>query len=430
MVVIEELLDFSQLETDRLAIVTGPFEVPAVIEHVVDRMQAQAKRKGLALTAEVAPRLPRLVGAEARLSQVLGQLVDNAIKFTDEGAVTVRVLAPWVGPEEATISFEVRDTGIGFDESEKDRIFEAFSQADSSLTRTHGGSGLGLSVAAGLVELMGGRLDAQSTPGHGSVFSFELTLPVSEEVTADAPRPPAEEALHVLLVDDNRVNRVLTEALLSKRGYSVTVAGTGSEAVDFFRAALFDVVLMDIEMPGMDGLEATRAMRRLERERERRTPIIALTAHSSRGSREECLKAGMDEYLTVPADGDTLDAAIRAHTVMQATDFERGRALGLVDGDRGAAAEAASALVVDGREDLVAMRQAADMRDSMTMARSAEHLESLAEGISANRLRDIAHRVAVLARQGRTEEAAALLAEVDDAYRRGVESVSRGFDVA
>jgi CheY-like chemotaxis protein len=264
------------------------------------------QRKGLAFREEVAPGLPEYVlGDAVRLRQALSNLVANAVKFTPQGAVVVKVGA--AGPR---IRFTVEDTGIGVDATAGERLFRSFSQADASTTRRFGGTGLGLAIVRNLASLMGGEAGFENRAGGGSRFYFEAELPAAEE----AQRPVSREKLaarpaRILLAEDDKVNSLIALAFLRQAGHEVDVARDGQEAVEACRRSAYDLVLMDCQMPNLDGFEATREIRRREGEA-RRLPVVALTASSLAGDREKCLAAGMDDHLGKPIDPEELAATL------------------------------------------------------------------------------------------------------------------------
>ncbi len=284
-----------------------------------------------------------LVGDVGRLRQILINLVGNAIKFTDRGEIVIDVSCaasePQVaGDRQATdidldLLFAVTDTGVGISAEKQRLIFEAFSQADNSITRQYGGTGLGLTISSRLVGLMGGHLSVKSDIGRGSTFSFtaRLGLPnTPRENRAFAPRAHqsssltrvsdrVDQPLCILLAEDNAVNQVVARRLLEKRGHSVVVACNGREALDATGQHIFDVVLMDLEMPEMSGLEATAAIRTREEGSQTHLPIIAMTAHAMTGDRERCLAAGMDDYVTKPVRAYELYAALENVILTPAT---------------------------------------------------------------------------------------------------------------
>ena len=329
LALINDILDFSKIEAGKLVLEPVNFDLPALLRDVTGLLGQTAAAKGLRLVSEVAPQIPPGVRGDAgRLRQLLLNLVGNGVKFTDSGAVSVRVTpADGASDSFATVRFEVVDTGIGIDAMTQQRLFEPFEQADASTTRRHGGTGLGLSICRRLVELMDGQIGVHSAPGQGSTFWFTLGFAAPlEALEGDVGRWSAEPfsapesahtgtvALTALLVEDNPANQLVGTKLLERLGYDVDVAGDGYEAVSAFASRHYDVVLMDCQMPGMDGYDASRRIRGDEAP-DQRTPIVALTAGASNGDRERCLAAGMDDYITKPVRPETLAAVLRRWTV-------------------------------------------------------------------------------------------------------------------
>jgi PAS domain S-box-containing protein len=318
LTIINDILDFSKIEAGRLEIEHIPFDPRKTVASIVSSMQTQALAKSLRLDLDVDTSVPPAVhGDPVRFGQVVTNLIGNAIKFTERGRVRVRLtnLAP-VNQNTACLEVAVSDTGIGIPPAKLERIFEAFVQSDSSVTRQFGGTGLGLSISLQLAARMGGSLRAESEPGKGS--TFRLTLPCA--VAAPDAMPTVSQRRHeapaptpgrrILIVEDNKVNQRLLAAILKKLGHRVTVAGSGQEALDLLGSESFDIVLMDIQMPEMDGVETTRQIRARESGLSRHVPIIAVTAHAMAGDRERYLAAGMDDYLTKPIRRGELIAAI------------------------------------------------------------------------------------------------------------------------
>jgi CheY-like chemotaxis protein len=249
-----------------------------------------------------------VVGDLNRLRQIIVNLMGNAIKFTARGQVGLRISLDSQTPGQFQLHFVVTDTGVGIAKDKQNLIFDAFSQADGSTARKFGGTGLGLSISSKLVALMGGRIWVESALGHGSQFHFTAHFgegsAVVEFVSSDAPSLPAATKTHkqlrVLLAEDNAVNQKIATRVLEKHGHRVTIAGDGRLALAALDRAAFDVVLMDVQMPEMDGFEATAAIRGRERETGSHLPIIAMTAHAMQGDRERCIAAGMDDYISKP----------------------------------------------------------------------------------------------------------------------------------
>ncbi|BCR04259.1 hypothetical protein DESUT3_13280 [Desulfuromonas versatilis] len=310
---IEDILDFSRIEARRVEIRRDAFDLRGCIEKIIEMFRMQAQGKGLRLRYTIDPQVPATIhGDPDRLTQVLINLVGNAMKFTHQGEVAIRV---GVRPDSLILS--VRDTGIGIAEDKRDRLFQSFSQVDSSLTRKYGGTGLGLAISKALVDLMGGTIWVESAPGKGSVFSF--TLPAwsqqpedSREARAAAGEEVQEnlqrrQAGRVLLVDDDpRVRKIVTMTL-AERHWEVTTVTGGREALELLREEAFDLILMDLQMPDMSGLDVTREIREREKSTKgRRTPIVALTAHALLDHKKSCLEVGMDDFLSKPASREKL----------------------------------------------------------------------------------------------------------------------------
>ncbi|HYD71199.1 response regulator [Azospirillum sp.] len=317
LAILDDILDFSKLEAGRVDLESAGFHVRRVVDSTVALLASRAQEKGLDLAVDVAADVPPVVVGDAgRLRQVLLNLVGNAVKFTDAGRVRVGVRALGLDGDTVTLRFAVSDTGIGIAEEVLDKLFQSFTQADASISRRFGGTGLGLAVCRKLVERMGGRMGVDSTPGAGSRFWFEVAFPVGAEAMpqpeeCEAPAAPVG-ALSILLAEDNVVNQKVAAGLLTRRGHRVTVVPDGARAVEAVRAQAFDAVLMDMQMPGMDGLEATRAIRRLGGDAAR-VPIVAMTANTMPGDAERCLEAGMDGYLRKPVRPAELEAALARH---------------------------------------------------------------------------------------------------------------------
>ena len=322
LLIINDILDFSKIEARKLELERVPFSVREVVQAATRELSLQAQQKELSLVSYFDPDLPQTeIGDPGRLRQVLTNLIGNAIKFTDHGEITVQTLKLNGAAGGNVLQFSVRDTGIGIPVEKQNAIFEAFVQADSSSTRQYGGTGLGLAIVSQLVALMGGRIWVESDPGQGSTFYFTARFGLADDmslqdpVDSKYPEPRAAAAaqlkkLHILIAEDNPVNSRLTTRLVAKQGHSAVVVSSGRAALKALEEESFDLVLMDVQMPDMDGIEATSAIREQERGTQRHLPIIAMTAHAMSGDRERCLEAGMDAYVTKPVDARKLLAAI------------------------------------------------------------------------------------------------------------------------
>jgi signal transduction histidine kinase/ActR/RegA family two-component response regulator len=312
---LDDILDLSRLDAGKLALESVNFDLQSMLRECLQIFHLTVRQKNLKMILSVAPDCPAWVrGDPVRLRQILINLVGNAVKFTLAGEVHLSV-AP---REPGIVEFEVRDTGIGIPKGKLESIFDAFTQADGSHTRRFGGSGLGLTITRRLVNLMGGNLRAESEVGRGSRFLVELPLSASSEgIASGEPSPEAKAPrkdlppLHVLVAEDNVVNQKVACGMLRRQGWTVTLAANGEQAYRHFLEEHFDLILMDVQMPEVDGLEATDLIRNEERRRALpRTPIIALTAHASQSQHAECLAHGMDAVVTKPIDLTTLISAI------------------------------------------------------------------------------------------------------------------------
>jgi len=312
LLIIDDILDFSKIEAGKLEVDAVRFAPAPLFEEVVGLFAAAARGKELELRCELAPELPgELIGDRLRLAQILKNLLGNALKFTSRGSVLLAVRLAGSGPETAELEFSVRDTGIGIRPEDQQRLFQAFTQLDGSITRTYGGTGLGLAICRELSALMGGRVWCESVPGVGSSFFCRLpfALPSGDQVALPEAVPnlagPTFRGERILLVEDNPFNQKVALALLNKAGLKVTVVDGGQQALDILAGERFDLVLMDIQMPGMDGLTAVRRLRELE-PAGKRLPVVAVSANATKGAVRESLAAGMNAHIAKPFTPDSL----------------------------------------------------------------------------------------------------------------------------
>jgi signal transduction histidine kinase/CheY-like chemotaxis protein len=307
--IINEILDFSRIEAGTLALHSASFHLRSLLQDTFTPLAVRAKEKSLALHWEIAPAVPNMLeGDPGRLRQIMINLVGNAIKFTESGEVAINISLQSNTPSEPMqLLFAVRDTGIGIPQDKQVAIFQPFQQADNSITRRYGGTGLGLAISSRLINMMGGTLRVESDPGKGSIFYFSVPCkqtPAATSIQAEMkPHQPLQTTrpLHVLLAEDNAVNRMLAVRLLDRAGHTVSIAENGQEALEIWLATPPDAILMDMQMPVMDGVESTILIRQQEQSRGLpRTPIIALTASAMSSDRDKCLQAGMDDFLSKP----------------------------------------------------------------------------------------------------------------------------------
>ncbi len=316
--IISNILDLSKIERGYTELERQPFDLAACIKDSLDLMEQKAIEKGLKLTFSLGDALPRIVTGDVnRIRQVLVSLLDNAVKFTDKGEVSVSVKQFCVETEIYELQFSVTDTGIGIPEDRMNRLFQSFSQVDMSSTRKYGGAGLGLAISKRLVELMGGQIWAESEEQKGSAFHFTVPLYVKENrsLFLNSPSKPLQElqanqskALRILIAEDNSVNQKVMLRMLDKLGYRADAVANGFEVLRALQRQPYDLVLMDVQMPEMDGIEATRRIRHLWPTGGPR--IIAVTAYALEGDRERCIESGMDSYIAKPVNLDTLKGAI------------------------------------------------------------------------------------------------------------------------
>jgi CheY-like chemotaxis protein len=311
---INGILDFSEIEAGKVEPEAISFSLRDCLGTTLKPLEMRAAQKGLGLSADIPVEVPDLlVGDALRLRKILISLLDNAIKFTERGDVMLHVAVGSAAEGEGYLHFSVSDTGIGIPAAKQALIFEAFAQADGSTTRAHGGTGLGLATAALLAGEMGGKIWVESRIGERTTFHFTAKLleqrtfspallnGAAREPVADfAPSKGAASGLRILLAEDNVVNRVVATVILEKCGHSLVQAGNGREALKAAASEAFDLIIMDVQMPEMDGLEATRRIREAEKATGHHTPIAAMTAHAMAGDRERCLAVGMDYYLSKP----------------------------------------------------------------------------------------------------------------------------------
>jgi len=449
--IVDDILDFSKIEAGKLEIEEVPFDLRQLVADTLRAMSLRARQKGLALAAEIPPAVPRLMkGDPGRLRQVLLNLVGNAIKFTDAGGVTVALSVGAERDGRSEIAFAVRDTGIGVPPEKQHLIFEAFAQVDGSTTREYGGTGLGLAICRRLVILMQGRIDVRSVPGQGSVFGF--TVPLRHTGAAQAaPLPPlavlapgqgmnlsatdngllagadevmpatppaggpqtglgesAPGGLRVLLAEDNPVNQRLAVRLLEKLGHRVTLVDSGLAVLERASHGDHDLILMDVQMPGLDGLAATRQIRQREAAQGGHVPIIAMTARAMAGDRERCLEAGMDDYLAKPVDSQQLRAMLlryqpdSGHLLLD----WRG-ALKRLDGDAELLLELAALFLHDGPQLWRELGEALDAGDVPRSTRAVHSLKGVLANFGAARALALAEQLSAALRAGQPCQLAA-----------------------
>ncbi|QGX38927.1 ATP-binding protein [Permianibacter aggregans] len=314
--IINDILDFSKIEDGKLVLESIWFNPEQLVKRAMNAFRSEARLREIDLLFESAGNTKdtELLGDPTRLRQVIVNLIGNAVKFTEQGHVRVRIVQENMDQHMQMFSAYVEDTGIGIPEEKLAIIFEAFTQADGSTTRKHGGTGLGLSICKQLVAMMNGEVRVKSRPGVGSVFSIHIPMRYRAATESSQQKPEIDKALklegRVLLVEDNIVNQAVTRGMLKLLGLEVDAANDGEAALSLLARNHYDLILMDCQMPGMDGFEATRQWRITEKAEQRYTPIIALTANAMQGDKERCLAAGMDDYLAKPINREQLNQTV------------------------------------------------------------------------------------------------------------------------
>jgi len=322
--VINDILDFSKIESGKMELEFRLFNLEVCVENSLNLVRTIASQKSLNLTYTIAESTPQsIIGDSARLQQVLTNLLNNAAKFTDKGAISLSISSKKLYNTSHEICFSVKDTGIGIPEDKMSRLFQSFTQIDSSITRKHGGTGLGLVISKKLVEMMGGRIWAESELGKGSTFNFTILADANfVKPTSSVKEEPGQERdigedrkhiLRILLAEDNPVNQMVMLKMLNKLGYHADLAANGTEVLRSLELQPYDLILMDVQMPEMDGFETARAIRKL-RATVDQPKIIAITAYALKGDREKCLAAGMDDYISKPVKLEDLRAVLESYS--------------------------------------------------------------------------------------------------------------------
>ncbi len=425
--IVNDVLDFSKMEAGKMTLENITFNLKEMIEEIIRVHSPKATDKGLELNYTLSSLIPKyIVGDPNRLRQVLNNLISNAIKFTIRGEVTLMVKSTRVTKEETDLVFSVSDTGIGITGEDRERLFHSFSQIENSYTRQYGGTGLGLVISKQLLEMMGGRIEVDSEYGKGSTFRFYVTFLIGNAIVTNKKVRPsitrAEKPLHLLLVEDDKVNQKVIRKMLVKRGYSVQEANNGIEAIELFTKETYDAILMDIQMPKMNGIEAATKIRSLEQEG-KHTPIIALTAYSLPGDRDKFLKLGMDEYVSKPIQIDIL-----FHVLEQITSrpnyntpenivlTEDGELIFTFDKPIPSSQPNSEALdEITKKIDLLKAEAEAD--NIVRIETIAKEIKQLAAGIDAIDIKDIAFKIELAVRRGNLEDVKSFIDQISYEYK-------------
>ena len=438
LTLIDNVLDVSKIEAKKLNLVQAPFNLRELLSETVTMFDYQAEKKGLLLTTDIDLHLPSFFQGDAqRLRQILVNLIGNALKFTEEGWIEVRVgsptpapvpseaIAPGAEPAAIPLLFSVEDSGVGISLSEQKKIFDSFAQLEGSSHANRGGAGLGLAITKQLVELMGGRIRVESRPGKGSRFSFTTSfapVPLSQlkgtEQEESFENHPLPCPLHVLLADDLSVNQEIVKTILEKRGHTTRCVCNGQEALDALQREQFDLILMDIQMPVMDGLEAVRRIRALPDRRIAAVPVIALTAHAVTGDRERFLKEGVNDHLSKPLKTRDLLNSIRNvlpknrgdadKPCAAAASIDLEYALALMDGEKKVLRIGCNAMLREIPQLVRQLHAALRQGDARTAYRLAHSIKGSVRSIKAEQTASLAERIEKAADEGRLEDALTL----------------------
>lgn len=433
LTLINDLLDLSKIEAGKLDIHTSDFCLRELMDEIVSVLSLRARQKGLKMSCRLASDVPeRVHGDSDRLRQILINLIGNAVKFTDLGEVAVSAEMESLEKDSGIVRFTVTDTGIGIAADKQAIIFEAFAQVDSSATRKYGGTGLGLAISSNLVAMMGGRIWVESSPESGSSFHFTARFGLekkSARIAASEDEPESsfhsiersDHSLRVLLAEDNPVNQRLVVRLLEKRGHAIIVARDGREALEAFERERFDAVLMDVQMPDMNGLEATAAIREKERATSRYTPIIAMTAHAIKGDRERCMEAGMDGYIAKPIKPDEMFRVLEefaseiqnAYARADGESLDRLAILERLGGDADLLREVAGLFLEKQEKQLREIRDAIDCGDASRLEQAAHTLKGSLGNFHAHASIRTASLLEEMGRSGELDGAREALAEME-----------------
>ncbi|HEX5364394.1 MAG TPA: DAHL domain-containing protein [Gallionella sp.] len=424
LVIINDILDFSKVEAGKMVLEQVPFDIRELSDATTRLLAVRAAEKGVAVVARLDDGIPAvLLGDPGRLRQVLTNLLGNAIKFSRQGEVTLRMRLLGRSGNKARLRIEVADQGIGIPAEKQVSIFEAFSQADASVTRQYGGTGLGLAIASQLVTAMGGQLGVESEVGRGSVFGFEVEFSISDAALVESGAmvshpslPTAMMGMNVLLAEDNAVNQKLAITLLERWGNRVTLANNGREAVELSREQSFDVILMDIQMPEMGGFEATRLIREREARSGRYTPIVAMTANAASEDRQRCLDAGMDDYIAKPIAAAQLLALLQGRSAMahqavapiadSSAPFDYAEAITRADPD---VVESIGQAFLDSCDQtLDEIVSAIAANDDKTLSRGAHTLRGLAGYFNAARIETLSRQLEGISERGDWSQASGI----------------------
>jgi PAS domain S-box-containing protein len=421
---LNDILDFSKIEARKLEISPIPFHLRMFLDEMVKIMALRASQKNLKVSCDIHPDIPdNLYGDPDRLRQILVNLIGNAIKFTDHGSIRIVVSLAHKNDETIRVCFAVSDTGIGIPSNKLTNIFEAFTQADGSTTRKYGGTGLGLAISRQLCELMQGSITVESKLGSGSTFYVQIPFQRLQETTSPYPSesiatffvPP----LNILLAEDNVINQTLTTHILEKQGHTVHTVENGHKVLECLATRSFDLVLMDIQMPGLDGFETTAQIRMKEAQTGDHVPIIALTAFAMKGDETHCLSAGMDAYVSKPVKAEvllrTIFDCINKQDISQTTAFDKTQMLAYAENNLDLLREMVEIALVNLPQQMDIVKQAVDQNDIKKVEQTTHNLKDMLANLWARRARKLALELESIAHLGNLNQARDVFATLSEA---------------
>lgn len=433
--VISDMLDFSKIEAGKLIIEKLVFNIRELIDKIIKTHLMKAREKGLDLLCHVHSDIPTfLIGDPGRLQQILNNLIGNAVKFTETGRIDIFIEKFICTDEFTELKFSVCDTGIGIAQNEMGRLFKSFSQVDGSYTRKFGGTGLGLAISKQLVEMMGGAIWVESERDQGSTFyftaKFEIAAKTVNSKQAVGTIQKTQIPMHVLLVEDDKVNQVLTTRMLNDMGCSIEIVNNGKEALEILNQKVFDLILMDIQMPEMDGIEATAIIRNHEANTGKHIPIVALTAHALQGDREKFLSMGMDDYVTKPVQMQELFASIEKLSDQVKNSkidmiSESGpliKTISIIDTHKHRFNKEGEAVLQEISKHIEKLKLSLDSKDITDVERLAHMIKVSASKISADSIKNTAFKIQLAIRRGNLVGVDELCGKIKEEFEKHLKS--------
>lgn len=413
--IINDILDFSKIEAGKLIIKNSGFDINKLVHDLLKTHYIIANTKGLKIDYRIDSKIPRyIIGDEVRLQQILNNLLSNSIKFTNDGTITIKVTLDREKKNNILVRFEVQDTGIGIDETDRDKLFNAFSQIDNTTTKSHGGTGLGLAICKKLVELMGGYLSYESKKDIGSTFYFYLPFEISDENnlnTVEISNTYKESELNteynILIAEDNKINRYVLEKIIGNLGYKFITVENGIQVIELLEKEEFDLILMDIRMPELDGIEATKKIRNSKEKKYCNIPIIAITAHALLGDRERFLSYGMNGYVSKPISEDKLIKELQSLLRLKNSNSQNADTFVTINKEY--LHEFKHLYTTDIKKLIEKLEVSYSNGDIITCERLAANIKSLAHNLYESEIKEIAFKILLMLRKGDNDSIGSLI---------------------